>query len=96
MPIWILEPVADPQDPRWQGRRRFDRVVVRAPSAAFARVLAEPLDTPERVLEFGEEDPRTGSGFKDEKLYRAIADADGDYPPEGPPGVLESVPASGG
>ncbi|TVR78399.1 MAG: hypothetical protein EA405_14345 [Rhodospirillales bacterium] len=96
MPIWILEPVADPDDPRWQGRPRFDRVVVRAPTAAYARVVAQPLDTPDKVPEFGEQDPRTGSGFKDEKLYRVIPDTGSDHPGEGAFAILESTPASGG
>lgn len=91
MPSWVIEPVADPDDPRWQTRRQWQRVVVRAPSAAFARVLAETLDTPERALEQGHEHPHLGSGFKDEKLYRVASSHDTDHPADGPDGILEAV-----
>lgn len=91
MALWVLEPVADPDDPRWQTRKQWQRVVVRAPSPAFARVVAETLDTSDVALEQGQEDPHLGSGFKDEKLYRATPDQAASHPLEGPDEVLEAI-----
>jgi hypothetical protein len=93
MGLWVLEPVADPDDPRWQDRLQFRRVVVRAPTPAFARFLARGLDTPDRPLQFGQQNAHLGSGFKDEKLYRAVPYHGDAYAAEGPDAVLEAVPA---
>lgn len=94
MGIWMLEPVADPDDPRWQDRLQFQRVIVRAQSPAFARFVATNLDTPKRPLQYGQQNAHLGSGFRDEKLYR-VAPYHGDaYPEEGPDTVLEAVPAA--
>lgn len=94
MALWLLEPVADPDDSWWQGRPQFARVVVRAESPAFARVVAEPLDTPDKPLEAGQESAHLGSGFKDEKLYQVVpyhTPEHGDaYPEDGSPEVLDS------
>jgi hypothetical protein len=94
MGLWVLEPVADSDDPRWQDRLQFRRVVVRAATPAFARLVAAPLDTPERPLQFGQQNAHLGSGFKDEKLYRVVPYRGDSYPVEGPNTVLEAVPAA--
>jgi hypothetical protein len=94
MGLWVLEPVADSDDPRWQDRLQFRRVVVRAASPAFARFLAAPLDTPDRALQFGQQNAHLGSGFKDEKLYRVVPYRGDAYATEGPDTVLEAVPAA--
>lgn len=94
MGLWVLEPVANSDDPRWQDRLQFRRVVVRAATPAFARLLAAPLDTPERPLQFGQQNAQLGSGFKDEKLYRVVPYRGDAYPVEGPNAVLEAVPAA--
>ncbi len=88
MALWVLEPVADLDDSWWQGRRQWARVVVRAATPAFARVVAAPLDTPEKALEFGQQDPHLGSGFKDEKLYRVVPYDGGEFPSDGDDAVL--------
>jgi hypothetical protein len=94
MGLWVIEPMARSDDPRWQDRRQFRRVVVRAATPAFARILAGPLDTPDRALQFGQQDPHLGSGFKDEKLYRVVPYHGDAYAVEGPDTVLEAVPAA--
>jgi hypothetical protein len=94
MGLWVLEPVADSDDPRWQDRPQFRRVVVRAATPAFARLLAAPLDTPDRPLQFGQQNAQLGSGFKDEKLYRVVPYRGDAYAAEGPDAVLEAAPAA--
>ena len=94
MGLWVLEPVADSDDPRWQDRLQFRRVVVRAATPAFARFLAGPLDTPDRPLQFGQQDAQLGSGFRDEKLYRVVPYHGAAHAVEGPDTVLEAVPAA--
>lgn len=91
MALWLLQPVADPDDPWWQGRLQFSRVVVRAATPAFARVLAETLDTPETARESGQENAHLGSGFKDEKLYRVVPFHGEGYGSEGPDEILDST-----
>jgi len=69
MPLWRLVPVADRTDSRWQDRRIRHDVVVRAPSAAMARLLAadaEPHEVPSRV---GNEARGSTGGFDDPGLY---------------------------
>ena len=94
MGLWVLEPVADPDDPRWQDRLQFERVIVRAATPAFARLMARTLDTPDRPLQFGQQNAHLGSGFKDEKLYHVVPYHGDAYPAEGPDTVLEAVPAA--
>ncbi len=94
MGLWTLERVADPDDPRWQDRLQFQRVIVRAASPAFARLVASTLDTPDRALQFGQQNPHLGSGFKDEKLYRVTPYRGDAYSAAGPEAVLEAVPAA--
>jgi hypothetical protein len=94
MGLWVIEPVADSDDPRWQDRLQFQRVIVRAETAAFARFLARTLDTPEVPLQFGQQNAHLGSGFKDEKLYRVRPYHGDAHDPEGPDGVLEAVSAA--
>ncbi len=77
MPLWEIEPVADWDDPTWQSRPQWQRVIVRADTPAFARAVARILDTPQFSPEHGDEHPQLGSGFANEKLYRVkpLADA---------------------
>lgn len=78
MPLWRIQPVARPGDPRWQGRAIWRDVVVRAPSAAFARLVARKLDEPPVRRRLGNETHCFRSGFEDEKLYwvRRLAPAE--------------------
>ena len=69
MPIWIIYPVANPDDSRWQGRRVWAEVIVRAENAAFARLIASKLDEPPVGHRLGNESLCFRSGFEDEKLY---------------------------
>lgn len=69
MPLWRIYPVADPRDSRWQGRRIWAEVVVRAESAAMARLIASKLDEPPVRRRLGNEIHCFRSGFEDEKLY---------------------------
>lgn len=93
MPIWRIEPVADAGDPIWQEGPRWERVLVRAPTAALARVIAEQLDAPASARPGGRLDELYGkSRFAIEKAYRVVR-ADGTRHPEtGPHEVLEVVP----
>lgn len=91
MALWLLEPVADTDDPRWQTRQQWARVIVRAASPAFARIAAESLDTNDRALQQGQEDPHLGSGFKDEKLYRVTPFAGADDGADGPDQIIEAI-----
>lgn len=69
IPLWRIRPVAVPGDARWQGRRIWPEVIVRAPSAAMARVVASRLDENPGALPVGNETLCFRSGFEDSKLY---------------------------
>lgn len=69
MPLWRIRPVVHPSDSRWQERRVWAEVIVRAPSAAFARLAASKLDEPPKRRRLGNETHCFRSGFEDEKLY---------------------------
>ncbi|MCU0894189.1 MAG: hypothetical protein MUD06_07670 [Rhodospirillales bacterium] len=88
MPLWRIEPVADADDPGWQGRVQWQSVVVRAASPAFARLLASALDTPNDANRYGVENPNLGSGFFSEKLYWVVPETSGQYEETGPDGVV--------
>ena len=66
MPLWLVEPLAYPEDGRWQGREIHRLVIVAAPTAALARLNAEHWAGafPEMNNE------NVSAGFSDEKLYR--------------------------
>lgn len=91
MALWILRPAAAPDATWWQGRKQYDRVVVRARSPAFARIVAQTLDTPGKALEHGQQDPHLGSGFRDEKLYHVASYSGTDWAGAGPDEILEAV-----
>lgn len=91
--MWMIYPVAWPEDPRWQGRDIWDHVIVRAPSAAMARVQAAKLDRPKVVNRLGNETLSFRSGLEDERLYwvrRLTEDQAQAYLAE------ETVPQAGG
>lgn len=93
MAVWEMTPVARPDDPSWQGRRQFARVLVRAASPAEARVVASRLDTPDEAHEFGDQHPRYRSGLMDAALYVAhAAPGDAGFEADGPAEVLEAEP----
>ena len=88
MALWRLTPIAEGRDARWQGRPIWRRVIVRAASAAEARLTAAALEVDPAEPLSGNESPTFRSGFLDEKLYRA--DREGEA--QGPAEILESLP----
>lgn len=89
MALWRLSPIADADDAWWQNRRIWREVVVRAKSAAEARLVAAELETVPAEPLSGNESPSFESGFLDEKLYRV--DHAGDD--AGAPAVLKAEEA---
>src|SRR5699024_3732004 len=96
MALWRIYPVAAPEDSRWQGRQRWEEVIVRASSPAFARIVASRLDGQRPRFSLGNESHSHRSGLVDEKLYwvRRVSDGQADgYDPLGPADVLAARPA---
>lgn len=98
--MWMIYPVAWPEDSRWQGRTIWDHVVVRAPTASMARVQAAKLDRPRAPHGLGNETHCFRSGLEDERLYwvRHLTDdeASGDTNEKSSSqesGVLAAIPA---
>ena len=87
MALWRLSPIAEADDAWWQGRRIWREVIVRADSAALARLAAAELEADPAEPLSGNESPSFKSGFLDEKLYRV--DRTGDD--EGEPAVLKAA-----
>ncbi len=67
--FWLLEPSASPKDSRWQDRPIWRWVVVAAPTAALARLVAEKWALPRMAPQIGNESASPRAGFLDEKLY---------------------------
>ena len=92
MPLWRFIPVADKSDSRWQDRCIWHDVVVRAPTAALARVLADQAE--ERLARgaVGNETSTSRGGFADANLYwvqRVPSEEAETYGGEnGPPGIV--------
>jgi len=95
--LWLLEPVASPADPRWQDRAMWRRVVVAAPSAAFARLAAERWALADGEARQGNESPSPAAGLDDEKLYHArrLSEAPATLPAPGEPGLVLSAEPGG-
>lgn len=72
MALWRIRPVADPGDSRWQDHPIYDNVVVRADTAALARLAAARMEMSRIGTEppTGNESPSRFSAFEDEKLYQ--------------------------
>ena len=87
MHLWLIEPAAAPSDSRWQDRAIWRQVIVAAPSAIFARIVAERWALPNPPAQIGNESPSAQAGFLDEKLYHVRR-----APPELTP---DPVPAAG-
>jgi hypothetical protein len=71
MALWRIFPSAEPEDPRWQDRGAPEKeVLVRAPSAAMARLLAGRAHaTSSAGTQIGNESSASRGLFQDEKLY---------------------------
>ena len=96
LPLWRLRPVSAPADARWQGRRIWAEVVVRAANAAMARHLAAVWSRA-RPRRIGNETPAGGSGLDDGGLYRISrldpADAAGEARGRAEEGVVRATPS---
>ena len=73
--LWLIEPVADPDDQMWQDRPVWAEVVVSAPSPAFARLAAERKAFADagHWTPVGNESASRRSGLNDEQLYHVRA-----------------------
>ena len=69
MPLWRFIPVADPRDSRWQDRQIRDGLVVRAPTAAMARIYADREVPSSMRGAVGNETRSFRGGFADANLY---------------------------
>ena len=93
MYLWRIVPTARPSDTRWEDHPVYDEVIVRAESAAMARLTAgRSLYRDNVKTQFGEErDPIFISAFSDEKLYRVMRmEADGSHAQQGAREVLSA------
>lgn len=92
MPLWRFIPVASRDDSHWQDRCIWRGVIVRAPSAAMARVLADRAEKRESRGAMGNETQSFRGGFADANLYwvqRLSAEEAAQYGGEnGPMGVV--------
>lgn len=69
MAYWRFQPVARPEDRRWQGRCVRRGVIVKAPTPGLAILHASAIDRPSPLPKVGNETLCYRSGFEDEKLY---------------------------
>ena len=95
MRLWKIVPVTPPTDPRWQGRRVWSEVLVRAESAAVARLIAGELDR-EPSIGVGNETLDSRSGFDDEKLYWVMETDAAAGSQSGDPGIVAATPLAAG
>lgn len=69
MAIWKIEAAARPDDPRWVAGPRFERVFVRAETAAQARLCAGKALAPNPGI-VGNESAEQPTPFEDAALYQ--------------------------
>ena len=86
--LWVLEPTANPADPRWQDRIIWRKVVVAADRPAAARNAAEQWALAGRLDGPGNESSAAIAGFRDELLYSVR--------PLGPEDGIEEISAVAG
>lgn len=96
MALWRIIPAARRDDPAWLTHPVWDDVIVRAPTAAFARLVAarmEENENPDRAS-VGNESSTFKSAFESEKLYHVRplppGDAREDWPTDGESAVLRA------
>ena len=93
MTLWKIEPIAVAADSRWMDFPIWADVIVRAPSAARARLVAAAMEARELAdsTPVGNETLTFRSGFEDEKLYRVreLRHLSG-TPQEGPEEVISA------
>lgn len=92
MALWSLEASAVAEDSRWLDLPIWADVVVRAPSAAQARLVAAAMEAAAigDPTTQGNETLAFRSGFQDEKLYRVRQVHLTDVPEDGPDAVLSA------
>ena len=94
MPLWKIAPAATLDDPRWLDRRPWGEVLVRAESAAMARLIASGLDRPPTAgTGVGNETDGFVSAFDDEKLYWVT---EVDASASGPAEIVSATPLGQG
>lgn len=71
--LWLIEPVADPDDQMWQDRPVWAEVVVAAQSPAFARLAAERHALSPDWTPVGNASESRRAGLNDEQLYHVRA-----------------------
>ncbi len=79
--LWVLEPRTGDDDPRWQDRRIWRKVIVNARSAAAARLAAERWALPAHLSGPGNESAAAIAGFRDELLYTVRLADEGELVP---------------
>ncbi|WP_407863375.1 hypothetical protein [Phyllobacterium phragmitis] len=89
--IFRLVPIAEPNDPRWDNSPYQGEVVVRARSAADARLVASGAEKDFLEIDaalIDDASTRMWSAFREDKLYTVIEDESGSFPAQGPREVL--------
>lgn len=89
--IFRLVPIAEPNDPRWDNSPYQGEVVVRARSAADARLVASEAEKDFLEIDaalIDDASTRMWSAFREDKLYTVIEDESGAFPAQGPRAVL--------
>lgn len=84
--IFRLLPVVDETDPRWNNAENQGEVVVRAHSAADARIVAAAAEGDFLDIKAAPADgnsTRTFSAFRDDKLYTVVEDTKATYRSDG-------------
>ncbi len=90
--LYRLVPIAAANDPRWDMATFQGEVVVRAYSAADARIVAADAETDFRDVPAAPGDGTTtdmASAFRDDKLYTVVDEPPGEYALEGPREVVD-------
>ncbi|UXN62327.1 hypothetical protein [Phyllobacterium zundukense] len=90
--IFRLLPIADEADPRWDNADNQGEVIVRARSAADARVVAAEAEDDFLDMDVAPADgdtTRTFSAFRDDKLYTVVEDTTDRHPAIGARAVVE-------
>jgi len=95
MTLWKLLPAAPEGSSYWLDHRVWKEVVVRATSAAEARLVAAEMERRQADdhVPVGNESHSFRSGFEDEKLYwvkRLNPDDEPDPNPDGPEEILRA------
>lgn len=89
--VYRLEPAADPEDSRWDLGPSQGVVVVRAESAADARLVASSAESDflgTRAMPGDGVSTRFASSFHDEKRYHVVEDESGRFEANGERAVL--------